>query len=161
VPKPKEGIVITLICWDGRTVAADGLYSYDILRASASLPKLRRKDGFVFALTGTTALYDPMVEWFLGDRNPDNLPKVSSDHMDTRLLVFKDGLCESYKLNLPYPEPCFAPDAWGICAEYALGCMDEGADAARAVERSIVRCKELGGPVQVIDLESLKAEIAA
>jgi hypothetical protein len=136
------------------------LYSYDILRASASLPKLRRKDGFVFALTGTTALYDPMVDWFLGDRNPDDLPKVGSDHMDTRLLVFKDGLCESYKLNLPYPEPCFAPDAWGICAEYALGCMDAGADAARAVELSITRCKELGGPVQVIDLESLKAKAA-
>lgn len=152
---------MTVICWDGSTVAADGLYSYDTLRASASLPKLRRRGGFVFALTGTAALYDPMVEWFLGDRDPDKLPKVGSDHMDTRLLVFNGGTCESYKPNLPYPEPCFAPDTWGICAEYAIGCMDAGADPARAVELSIARCKELGGPVQIIDLTELQQKADA
>ena len=151
---------MTLICWDGRTVAADGLYSYGDMRASGSLPKLRKVGSHVFGLTGTTALFDPMVEWFFGSRKPEDMPNAGEKHENTRLLVFEAGGCVSYKISLPYPEPCFAPDAWGCCAEYAIGCLDAGASPERTVELAIARNQDLGGPVQVIDLLSLKAEAA-
>ena len=77
--------------------------------------------------------------------------------------------CTSFTPKMPYPEEYFAPEAWGVGADYALGAMDSGADAKMAVERAIKREIWLGGPVQVIDLRdcvqgrlaSITGEVAA
>lgn len=154
---------MTVIAWDGRLVAADSLACYGTCRAAAPVQKLRQRGSTVYGLTGSGALFEPMIEWVEKGADPASAPTASEKHKDTRLIVWRDGACYCYTLDMPYPEELFAPDAWGIGADLAIGALEAGADAAKAVEITIKRETHTGGPVQVIDLHALKAkqELAA
>jgi hypothetical protein len=147
---------MTVICWDGASVAADSLECYSSCRSVQPVQKLRPRKGIVFACTGTGALFEPMIEWYLGGRVIEALPKVGDSHKDTKLLVFDGERAWVYSPDLPYAAEIFAPDAWGIGADMAIGAMEAGASAERAVEICIKREVYVGGPVQVIDLLQLQ-----
>jgi hypothetical protein len=153
---------MTVIAWDGRYVAADSLKCYGSSRAMAPVQKLRVRDGIVFACTGSGALFEPMIQWYLAGKDPEKVPPCGDDHKGTTLIVFtSEGAC-FYKLDMPHPEELSAPDAWGAGADFAIGAMEVGADAKTAVEAALRRETYTGGPVQVIDLAELRnAEKAA
>lgn len=152
---------MTVICWDGRFVAADSLESYGSCRSVQPIQKLRVRKGIIFACTGTGALFEPMIEWYLGGRVLDALPKTGDSHKDTKLLIFEAGRAWVCSPDLPYRAELFAPDAWGIAADMAIGAMEAGATAEQAVEICIKREVYVGGPVQVVDLSEIQKEIAA
>lgn len=153
---------MTVLAWDGRYVAADSLECYGSCRSAKPIQKLRQRGSTIFACTGTGALFEPMIEWYLGGRKLDELPKADDRDKDTKLLVFENGKAWVYSPSLPYPAELHAPDAWGVGADMAIGAMEAGASAEKAVEVVIKREVYCGGPIQVIDLEALqKLEAAA
>lgn len=145
---------MTTIAWTNGQVAADSQVSYGICRGAGAATKLKRKGNVVYACTGTAPLFDPMIKWVEDGADPEKRPKIS-DEKATTLLVFRDGKCFAYRTDVPYPEEMSAPDAWGSGAEFAIGAMRAGASPAQAVEIAIVCDVHSGGPVQVIDLQSL------
>jgi hypothetical protein len=147
---------MTVIAWDGRTVAADSLKCYGSSRAMAPVQKLRVRNGIVFAMTGSGPLFDPMIEWYLKGADPKAVPECGDEHKGTALIVFKPDGAAFYKPSMPYPDEVSAPDAWGAGADFAIGAMEVGADAKTAVEAAIRREAYTGGPVQVIDLLQLQ-----
>lgn len=145
---------ITLIAWDGQTVAADGQMLYGATRASGGYRKIRvAADDTVYAFTGTASLFESMIKWFEGGAKPEERPLFGEDAAGSTLIVWRDGRCFSYRLETPYPCECFAPDAWGSSVVYALGAMDGGATAIKAVELAIKREVYIGGPVAWVELK--------
>lgn len=153
---------MTVIAWSGTQLAADSLECYGSCRSVRPVQKLRQRGSIVFACTGTGALFEPMIEWYMGGRKIDELPKADDDTKHTKLIVFENGRAWVYSPAIPYPAEVFAPDAWGCGADLAIGVMENGGSAERAVEIVIKREVYCGGPIQVIDLEALqKLEDAA
>jgi hypothetical protein len=147
---------MTVICWDGASVAADSLECYGSCRAAKPVQKLRERGGYIFACTGTGAMFEPLIEWYLQGFKKDMIPPSGDSHKDTKLLVFKDGKAWVISPDLPHHAELHAPDAWGIAADMAIGAMEAGASAQQAVEICIKREVYVGGPVQVIDLLQLQ-----
>lgn len=131
--------------------------TYGTTRASGTYRKIRTAaDGTVYAFTGTAALFEPMIKWFESGAKPEERPLFDGDDGTSTLIVWCDGRCFSYKLSTPYPCECFAPDAWGVASDHAIGAMDSGASARAAVERAIGREIYLGGPVVWVDLKGIR-----
>ena len=153
---------MTIIAWDGRYVAADGLATSHSTRCLHPAKKLIVEDGLVFGFCGSLALHAEMLSWFRAGKKADDMPKCSESN-NSVLFVFDGGpAARFYKTELPYVEEQEPPFAWGYGAEFAIGAMDAGKGAAEAVEIAIKRNVWLGGPVQVIDLHELRRqEIAA
>lgn len=154
---------MTVVAWDGRRVAADSQETTGCSRSVRPTDKLEIRDGIVYAVTGVGALHKPLIDWVHNDKaDPEKRPPVHEKYQDTCVIMWKEGRCFAYDLESPYPSEHFAPEAWGceIAASHAIGAMDSGIDAKTAVERAIIRNTCVGGPVQVIDLNSLKAEKA-
>jgi hypothetical protein len=153
---------MTVIAWDGRFVAADSLECYGTVRSSRAVQKLSERNGFVFACTGSGALFEPLINWYVAGCKSDAVPSCGNDGKDTKLVVFRpDRRAFVYSPNMPHAAELFAPDALGCAADMAIGAMEAGASAARAVEISIKRVVYVGGPVQVIDLDELRKANAA
>jgi ATP-dependent protease HslVU (ClpYQ) peptidase subunit len=153
---------MTVIAWDGRYVAADSLVCYGSTRGAGPVKKIRTTAKAAYALTGHGALFDPMIEWIENGAKPDDKPSCGDNYSDTLILQFLDGKCYGYRVSLPYPDELIAPDAWGAGADFAIGAMEAGKNAAEAVEIAIRRETYTGGPVEFIDLHELgKQEQAA
>ena len=143
---------MTIICWKDGILAADSLCLYGSHRANVPHKKIKMAGKNVYGSTGSGALFDPMIRWVEDGAEPEKCPNVPND--TTRLLVFTDGRCISYRIGLPYAEEYHSPDAWGSEAEFACGAMAAGASAEEAVHLAIKHTNTVGGPVEVIDLQS-------
>lgn len=152
---------MTVIAYDGRFLAADSLKCFGSCKDAKPYQKIMVRNGVAFACTGSAALFEPMIKWYLDGKDPEKLPPCGDQYKDTKLIVFDGETASFYMPGLPYPDEVSAPDAWGAGADVAIGAMEAGLDAAKAVEIAIKREAFCGGPVQVIDLLNLKAEAQA
>jgi hypothetical protein len=151
---------MTIIAWDSRYVMADSMATNASKRV-ANAEKLVVRNSTVYGLTGAAALFEPMIAWHIAGADPATVPKGRDADDDATLFVFSTERAAFYKTELPFAEDFrSSPMAWGIGSEFAIGALDAGADLKTAVEIAIKRSVWLGGPVQIIDLESLKAEAA-
>jgi hypothetical protein len=90
--------------------------------------KLHRIGEIVYAMSGVGAMLEPMIAWHQAGAVPSDVPTCSHDEVkDSWLIVFKEGRCFCYRPSIPFPEECYAPDAWGSGCEYAIGAMVGGA----------------------------------
>lgn len=152
---------MTVIAWSKNIVAADSLEVTGCSRSVKAVQKLEVRGNALYAVTGSASLHKPLIDWVHDHKaDPEKKPVVHEDHQGTCIIAWIDGKCFAYDLKSPYPTEHFAPEAWGCltAAYHAIGAMDSGIDAKTAVERAIIRNTCVGGPVQVIDLLSLKAE---
>jgi hypothetical protein len=150
---------MTVIAWDGRYVAADSLKCFGSSRNTKPCQKIMVREGIVFALTGSAALFEPMIKWYLSGKDPEKMPACGDDYKTTKLLVFEGGETASFYMpGLPYPDEFSAPDAWGAGADFAIGAMEAGKSAAEAVAIAIKRETYCGGPVNVIDLLEIQKD---
>ena len=132
---------MTVIAWDGVTVAADSMANEDGL--SSTVTKLHTfKDG-VLADVGELWACAAMRAWLTGD---GAFPNVSG--ADASLIVFGPlGEVQEYQ-STPYPlEEFSAPYAWGCGRDLALGAMLAGATAVEAARIACERSIYCGGPV--------------
>lgn len=152
---------MTTIAWSGTQLAADSLQGSTDFTCSKPAVKLREKGARVYAITGFFSWFDAWIKWYEDGADPKDTPICKYNDPPGEFLVFEDGRCFMFSTQLPYPDEQFAPDAFGSGSKYAIGAMLYGATAKEAVECAVKVDPGSGGPVQVIDLESLKAEIAA
>lgn len=152
---------MTTIAYDGRSVAADSQAKCGNYRKPQEVQKLRRIGNVVFACTGAFCMFDPMIEWYQNGAKADKLPVNKDSDERTVLIVFDKGRCLVYTNLNPYPDECFAPDAWGSGYQYAIGAMKRDimqngeADAESAVRVACDCDTETGGKILVFDVNSI------
>jgi hypothetical protein len=147
---------MTTIAWDGKNVAADRQMSSS---TGYIYPGSREKlvsdsdSGRTYAHTGHAALFDPLIAWHKAGSDPKDVPVgAASDDTDI-LIVFEGGKCFGYRMSVPYPIEFFAPEAWGSGDLIAIGAMEAGATAQKAVEIATRRDAMTGCGILVENIE--------
>jgi hypothetical protein len=153
---------VTTIAWDGRIVAADTLGINGHV-TQGPVRKVRESEckRFVYCITGFSAWFDAWIRWFETPAlsgvtpAPECAPKwTGGDRDQGNFIVFdrQDGRCWQFGCDLPYPQECVAPAAWGSGESYAMGAMKAGADAERAVGVAMECDVFSGGDIVVMNL---------
>lgn len=147
---------MTVVAWDGRTLAADRRLDWaGTLYAGSKL--LRFPDGRLVGHAGNRTLALELVGWIRRGARRGRRPRPDDDVQATCsvLVVQLDGSAliwtESWDApvhELAAGEPC----ALGSGREFALGAIEAGADAVRAVEIAIARCEGCGDGIDTLTL---------
>jgi hypothetical protein len=164
----RAGGGMTTIAWDGKTIACDTLAVNGHI-TQVPVAKLRESacGRWVYGITGFSAWFDAWIEWHasfvattanrMTSMDAANCaPKWTGGDRDQGNFIavdLKDGRVWQFGCDLPYPQECFAPTAWGSGENYAMGAMKAGADARRAVGVAIECDICSGGSVLVVDLQ--------
>lgn len=149
---------MTTIAYDGRFLAADtrGTYGNDGI-CQATCHKLRVENDVAFSATGriTDVWLTKLIDWWLNGADPANMPPRGSDEeVGNFIIVYSTGaLALTY--GTPYPQEMGKPVAWGSGANYAIGAMEMGADAMRAVLVAMKHDGPTGGDIEFIDMEDI------
>jgi len=125
---------VTVIAWDGRTLAVDRQRTHGDLRRS--FRKLRVFDGGMMAATGPTSDCLMMLKWYADGADPEAMPKgQQTEDWSMLVVVRKRGPILQYDTNpLPVEIRRRTPWAWGSGREIALGALGHGATAIEAVK---------------------------
>ena len=138
---------MTVIAWDGRTLAADkAAVDNGTIR---TLTKIRRgRNGELMAAAGSSQMSERLYVWYMAgadaDKFPDNEAKCSF------LVIQKDGKQLLFDGG-PFPdvyEDKFI--AIGSGRAFAIGAMAVGADARQAVEIAIQWCEGCGKGIDTL-----------
>ena len=151
---------MSVVVWDGRTLAADRQMTNCGLRAKTS-KMVVTADGTVFAWTGENQHGVALVQWYLGGEIKADYPEFQKKESWTRLIVADADGCRFFE-NEPYAMTVhdkFA--AWGSGRDFAYGALEMGADARRAVEVTITHSVECGFGVEAHDIERRTQSSAA
>jgi hypothetical protein len=161
---------MSIITFDGKTVAADTRTT----RGSTILPdhsaKLKEVGGVVFGITGVIHWFDAWIDAYWRWREDSH--HLSSQPLKTpftqgndaenhggQFLVFdhRGGtrFFRSFYWEMPYPYPITTPAAWGSGAHYALGAMRKG-NAIDGVEAAIEYDCYCGGRIDAFDVATAK-----
>lgn len=144
---------MTIICWDGKTLAADKRMTAGT--QVASVTKIRRlSKGRLAGMAGVVPDGFALMDWLNGRMDPTKFT-LSGDNCETEIMVIDKGSILIYGTGiglvpLSIEEPFFAI---GSGAPYALGALYCGKSARQAVE---IACKfdaACGNGVDVLTLE--------
>lgn len=149
---------MTVIAFDGRTVAADKQATTAGLKLRVT-KLMRAEDGAVLSFSGDAAHGMELAAWYNAGRDPNRfpLPREPGAGRDSGafLHVFKHGQKpQTYEwgpVPLVWDEPQFAA---GCGRTAALAAMRMGGDARRAVEIACELMDGCGGGVDVMELHS-------
>lgn len=134
---------MTVIAWDGKTLAADRQSTCGEIRLIKT--KLRRLDnGLVAATAGDSDSGLVLLEWLENGSDPDKWPAFQNTADWVILIVWKNGKVYAYNQRCV---PMLVEDpymAWGSGSAFALGALAMGATAAQAVEAANKHCTSCG-----------------
>lgn len=134
----------------GVHIAADGLINASGSRITHNARKIRVDSGAIYALAGTTCLFEPLIKWHKAGADPANVP-AGLDSEWALLVVTKDGAV-LFSRDVPYPEQQYYPWTQGTGYRYAMGALKAGASAQRAVEIACEIDIHSGGEIQVVNI---------
>lgn len=141
---------MSVIAWDGKTIAADTMQVCADMRSAASkLMRVHTLAGFdVIGWCGDNEQGLLLARWYQEGADPGKWPEFQKTDSWTRLVVAsRAGL--SFFEKLPVAQVVRDPYmAFGSGRDYAMGAMAMGATAAQAVECAIKHCISTGGTVQ-------------
>lgn len=124
---------MSIVAWDGRSMAADKLcVSADMRTTSTKLVRLQ--SGVLLAWVGESGGGKALLDWYLGGGMRDKWPDAQKTENWTRLIVAENGYVSFYERE-PFSqrvEESFM--AWGSGRDFAMGAMAMGASAKEAVE---------------------------
>jgi len=124
---------MTVIAWDGKTLAADKRGTCAYMRYSVT--KIHRVPDGLVAFSGGGAHAGELLNWFHGSRNPDAYPRCDNDSGAGTIHIDQHGKVRMYSSANPFPELIESPFfARGSGRDYAMAAMHLGCDARRAVE---------------------------
>lgn len=123
---------MTVIAWDGRTLAADRMAECD--GTTLSVRKVyRASTGQAVAVAGTAAHIIPLLRWVEAGARPEDWPEFQRSDQSSTLVVATPGRVLTYEQE-PHPiEFLSRAQAWGCGRAAALGALLAGASAVRAV----------------------------
>lgn len=147
---------MTVIAWDGRTLAADRLTS-----APGGIGRVRTKierfDNHLIASTGELDVALEMRAWFKNGAIPSEFPERARADVAT-LIVVSPGIGVRSWHSSPYPMQFEAEKiAFGSGRDYAEAAMYLGHDARRAVEVAPHFQTDCGNGVDVLTLSEQHA----
>lgn len=152
---------MSVIVWDGKTLAADRQGTTHEMRITE--PKLRvlvfdphttpGPSVAVCAWTGVSVYGQELAQWYFDGADKSKYPEFQKDKEDwCRLIVADTDGCRHYE-RTPYPLTVNDPYmAWGGGRDFAMGALAMGADARKAVEVTNLFSIGCGGGVDAYDL---------
>ena len=149
---------MTVIAWDGTTLAGDKRTSFGGLHATTTKVQ-RLPNGVMVGCAGNTAQIWEMVHWLAQGADPEKLPAIQRDAKEcvTMLVVYRNGELWQYE-NSPYPIR-IEDKQWAIGSgrDFAIAAMRLGRTAAQAVALTCELDMSCGNGVDALMLEPLPA----
>lgn len=127
---------MTVICWDGISLAADKLNFGAI---NSKITKIRKINNELFGISGKTILSQLLWKWIEDGCKPDEIPEaqLNTDSHCTIVKITSSRRIFIYE-NLPTPwEHEGDVYAIGSGSELAIGAIEGGSGSKRAVEIAI------------------------
>lgn len=145
---------MSIVAWDGKILAADK--QCGVADTIYTMQKLwRLKSGDVIAVVGSTSNSMVVKRWYESGAKREEWPECQKNDNWAQLIVASKEGC-FYFCN--QPEPIKVLDqfyAWGVGREVALGAMEMGADAIKAVE---IASKHISGCGRGCDYAEVNTE---
>ncbi|MFL9904211.1 hypothetical protein PQR71_39840 [Paraburkholderia fungorum] len=124
---------MTVVCWDGQTLAADKMGDAGGLKRTTT--KIRRFSGGLFGSAGSASRAAEMLAWIESGANPEKVPafQLVPDDYQSVMIIHKDGTvwlygCSAYPFQM---EDDF--HAIGSGRDFAIAAMYLGFGAQHAV----------------------------
>lgn len=136
---------MTVIVWDGETLAADRQSSHQNLRRSVT--KISKHGDLLIACSGTYTAAQAVKAWLVSGAEVEDFPFARVDEHTAVIAINKEGQILRFEDS---PFPVVLNDkiiAEGTGRDFALGAMAMGADAAKAVEIACVYDIYSGGGI--------------
>lgn len=154
---------MTVVAWDGRTLAADRRMTdgAGLIRAVRKIHAWTEHDQGLarpagLAITGDAAVGSEMLEWLKAGAVPEAWPEAAREDEATLIVVLRnEGRPATIRQYTRGPYPMTVLDeisAWGSGRDFALAGMSLGLNAAKAVELACRFDCYSGGGVDLIDL---------
>lgn len=145
---------MSVIVWDGKTLAADRQVTYGQVKLEGSKIK-RLADGTLLGWTGDEDTGMAMVIWYEKGADVEKLPPSQTKEDWSRLIViYPNGRAFQYQQWGIATEIVSRPFAFGAGQDFALGALAMGADARKAVEIANQYSIGCGFGVEAYDLEA-------
>jgi ATP-dependent protease HslVU (ClpYQ) peptidase subunit len=145
---------VTVIAWDGKTLAGDKLTSFGGMHATTT--KVHRINGCLVGGSGNSAQIQEMLAWLRAGADVDKFPSSQRCDRDcaTILVIHPDGQVRQYE-HTPYPL-VIHNTRWAIGSgrDFALAAMHLGQDAVKAVELACVLDTGCGNGVDSLTLDA-------
>lgn len=145
---------MTVIAWDGKTLAADRESSGTYVKFGSARKIGRAVDGSLYGIAGEAAFNRELERWFLCGAVPEAFPEVQRDKDDhsTLLWITLSGAVKVIQRS-PYPiELLDTQYAIGAGKEAAMAVMLCGHDAIKAVEIASLVCVGCGNDIDALTL---------
>lgn len=145
---------MTVIAWDGKTLAADKRSSDD--SSHRTVTKIRRTaDGSLIGTCGPASACREMEEWFEAGANPDTLP-LGQRVCETAAWLLAITPAREIRYWQLGAHPMLVEDekiAIGSGLTYALAAMHLGCNARVAVQVAIDLCPSCGNGIDALEFE--------
>lgn len=143
---------MTVIAWDGKTLAADKQATNNGLKRKVT--KIRKIRGHLCFGAGDFDVLNHLYDWFEQGASPANWPDIQKDKdaYGTLTIITPDNRIMRYE-RTPYPfeiEETFI--AVGSGRDYAMAAMQLGYGAVKAVETAMALDNTCGLGIDVLEL---------
>lgn len=160
---PGKGEQMSVVVWDGKTLAADRQVSDgSMVRTTTKIRQITtgKFKGYLIGAVGATATANLMMDWFEAGAKPEFFPYeyAKSAEMGASLIVITQKK-EIWRFD-HLPVPIIMEDdeyATGSGRDFAYGAMSMGADAAKACEVACTHSTECGVAIDVIEWRKVNA----
>lgn len=162
---------MSVIAYDGKTIAADHMASYG--GSQIKCDKLFQiEPHIIVGFVGEHGMGKTLVEWFTAGAKPDDYPRLQNEDAAATLIVYTkhvngttdpngEPICMFYTNSSPVPlELKDHPMAWGSGGQVALGAMAAGASATKAVEIANIHAEGCGFGVSTFTFKKSKRKDA-
>ncbi|AVQ81666.1 hypothetical protein [Variovorax sp. PMC12] len=148
---------MTVIAWDGKTLAADKR-AVHAGYTGGTVTKIHRWPGGLCAFSGDLDVGVQLVEWLRAGAVPADFPKLQTENAANFLVIHVDGSVCQYERT---PVPLVFEEgrrAMGSGRDFALAAMHLGHDARAAVEVACALDSGCGNGIDVLMLENVSIE---
>jgi len=142
---------VTIIAWDGKTLAADRrMVNYSVI---FSTTKIFRVGGALVGFSGTAAHIGRYLAWMRDGFDPKTYPEQDKECTCYSVVIRADGSIESYG-DTGYPVLVSDPfHAAGSGRDFALAAMYLGKGAREAVELTCHFCCDCGSGIDTLSFD--------
>ncbi|HEX5126493.1 MAG TPA: hypothetical protein VFW00_07110 [Rhodocyclaceae bacterium] len=141
---------MTVICWDGKTLAADKRVSFGT--SISTTTKIHRINGMLVGCAGVAANGASCIQWVRDGMDRSQYPAVQKDDPCSLLVILADGTIHYYsKTADPLVIEC-KTFAIGSGSEFADAALYLGKTAREAVEVAIALDSGCGNGIDTLDL---------
>ena len=142
---------MTIIAWDGYTLAADR--NAELYCSKAHRTKIRRIGPYIYGATGEARSFEQVYAWLEAGGDLASWPRPVKDDSPIIMCIRPDGVWLYQDSPIPFK---LDNKQWAIGSgsDAALATMYLGYDALRAVEVACAVCTGCGGGIDTLELEA-------